>query len=493
MNNDQTKQVNQIDEYPDFSRILRNFWKELRRLWAVVLVLTVLYGGITLFRRMRSYVPMYRAEAIFSVSGNYAASIDILDYNYYYDNSAAEQQSTLFPYVLRTDAMTERIKAKLGKDTINGTISAKSMTDTNLFVLSVTSRNAQDAYDILCAVIEVYPQVSHLIAGNSQLSICREPFVPTEPYNSFTWKTPLAKGLLTGFVLGMAVVLLISVTKKTVRSSKEVKKFLNLECLGKIQYIPAKKRSSQSGINISLHKNSSMTESFRSLRTKLLKLPGPSDGGKVLVFTSTLAGEGKSTLAANTALSLASGGYKTLLIDGDLRKQGLKKLLGITEPSVSLLELNSKQMEAGAKKILTYRNTGLGIMAGDDGSSNPIPFLKSRTFRMFVEQCRKHYDYIIIDTPPAGLIVDTAIISRYADSVIYVIREDYASRSQIYNSLQLLHENGANLAGFILNCTSMAESGKYGYNGYGYRYGYGYGYRKYGKSKYTESGTPAEE
>lgn len=121
--------------------------------------------------QMWAYVPLYRAEAIFSVSGNYAASLDILDYNYYYDNSAEEQLSALFPYVLKTDPMTERIKAKLGTETINGTISAEAMPDTNLFTLSVTGRNGQDVYDILCAVIEVYPQVSHLMAGNSQLSI----------------------------------------------------------------------------------------------------------------------------------------------------------------------------------------------------------------------------------------------------------------------------------------------------------------------------------
>lgn len=109
---------------------------------------------------------------------------------------------------------------------------------------------------------------------------------------------------------------------------------------------------------------------------------------------------------------------------------------------------------------------------------------------MFVELCRKHYDYIIIDTPPVGLMADAAIISRCADSVIYVIREDYASRSQIYNSVQMLHENGANLAGFVLNCTNMAESSKYGYGGY--RYGYGYGYRKYSR-KYAEPEASAEE
>ena len=126
----------------------------LRRFWAVVLALTVLGGGLMYFRTVRSYRPMYQSEAMFSVSVHYSGTTDLSGYSYYYDKAAAKLVTETFPYLLQSESTQELIRQKLGVNYINGSISSSSVADTNLFALTVTSSNPQDAYDIVRAVME---------------------------------------------------------------------------------------------------------------------------------------------------------------------------------------------------------------------------------------------------------------------------------------------------------------------------------------------------
>ena len=215
----------------DLQGIFRRLLPCLRRYWALVLALMVLLGGLMALRSVRLYRPMYRSEAMFSVSVSTSGQTDLSSYSYYYDNSAAQQAVDSFPYLLNTQRMRELICQKLGTSYINGQIASRSMAGTNCLILSVTSTSAQDAYDILQAVMEVYPQISRQVIGETQLSVSREPAVPTAPYNSLSWKRPLAVGLAAGFVLGMAGLLVMALLRRTVVRPEDVQKIVNLPCL----------------------------------------------------------------------------------------------------------------------------------------------------------------------------------------------------------------------------------------------------------------------
>ena len=199
-------------------------------------------------------------------------------------------------------------------------------------------------------------------------------------------------------------------------------------------------------------------ESVRGLRVKLLRsLPG--EGCKTLLVTGTMPGEGKTTVACNLALSLSRNGDRVILADMDLRKPSVKRTLGITEPS------------RGGMELLELEGTSLKIFAGDDGGGD---VKQSDIVKLsgMLKRLRENTDYIILDTPPCGLVADSFSAAGSADYAIYVVGCGMANAAHILDSMQSLAESGAPIVGCVINGVS-GGSRKYGY-------GYGYGYGKYG-------------
>ncbi len=470
----------------DLWAIARRVLPALQRLWPVILALMVAFGGIMYLRAARAYTPMYQSEAMFSVSLNNTGETDISSYTYYYDNAAAKQLVATFPYILNTRLTREMICQELGMSYINGSITSRSMADTNCFVLTVTSSNAQDAYDILQAVIDVYPQVSRRIIGETQLLVSREPALATAPYNSFSWKTPVLRGMIVGAMLGLAMVVVLAAMRHTVLQPEDVRKLVNLPCLARIPAVQRKQRKSGNEAPLlitQLASDSAFCESHRLLRLKLLRQLKEED--KVLMVTSSIPSEGKSTLSANLALLLSRDGKKVLLIDADLRGPSIKELLQITKTSLGLdAHLANPELPV---KFLRYEQSKLYLLAGDEAISSPTSLLQHDVLRGFLQPLRDMFDYIIIDTPPCTMMADASALCVHADKVIYAVREDYATVGQISDGVQSLSDNGADICGFVFTRSSGSTSSGYGYGyGYGYsHYGKRYGYGHYGKSKET--------
>lgn len=474
-----------MEELIDLQALLYKIMACLRRFWLLVLVLTVAGGGLMFWKSFRSYRPTYRSEAVFSVSVSYSGDTDIMNYNYYYDNSAAELVAETFPYILRTDAMTELIRQKLGTSYINGSISASSVAKTNFFVLTVTSSSADDAYRIIQAVIDSYPQVSRKVIGETQLTINREPTLASAPYNTFSWKRSTVMGAAGGFALGMLILAALAMLRRTALTPDDLKKTLNLSCLARVPNIKLKQRKSNPNASLLLthqEPDSAFCESFRLLRLKLLRQL--KEGDQVIMFTSSLPSEGKSSLAVNTALSLAKDGKKVLLVDADLRGPSVKSIMNITKPSTGLGECLIDGFDT--VRFHRYENTRLFVFAGDEPIHNPTPLLQYDKLQQVIQSMRPMFDYVILDTPPCAMMADASALCSHADKVVYVVREDYASCAQIYDGVQSLSGIGADICGFVFNRSTSIHSSHYGYGygygygryGYGKKYGYGYGYSK---------------
>ena len=468
----------------DLVGLLRKMVPLAGKFWAVILALIILGGALAGFRAVRTYRPMYRSEAVFSVSVGSTDSHGVLGYSYYYDNAAAQQAAETFPYLLSSDLMRELICQELGSSFINGSISASSVAETNFFVLTVTSPSADDAYQITRAVMNVYPQVSRPVIGETQLVVAREPVRPGAPYNTLSWKHSALKGAACGLLIAMVMLCIMAAMRRTVTNSDDVKKMLNLSCLARIPFVKNKQRSNgkNSGTLVTHQPSeSAFCESFRLLRLKLLRQMKDKEEN-VILFTSSVPSEGKTSLAVNTALTLAKDGKTVLLIDADLRSPSVKPFLGMDKPSVGLGECLAKGLEEVL--FLRYQDTSLYVFAGDDAIDNPTPLFRKENLQKMIRSVRSKFDYIVIDTPPCVTTADAAALCVYADKVVYVIREDYAMRSQIFDGVQSLSDNGAHIGGFVLNCCTGSVQGSrygYGYGKYGYGYGkYGYGYGKYG-------------
>ena len=429
--------------------------KTLRGIWPAALAIVLVSAAAVSLRAWRAFTPQYESEAVFTVNSGYSRD-DILSYSYYYDNEAANQLAAAFPSMLKTDVMRELVKQELGTDTINGTVTAESVAGTNLFVLRVRSRDAKTAHDILCAVIDSYPQVASYMVEYSQVVIRSSPTLPESPCNGFSWARQLAKGALLGLGAVLVLTVLIAASRKTFCTTDDVKACLSVPVLAGIPETRVKRRRSRDARPDirAVGVDRGFAEAVKKLRLRVCA----DENARVVMVTSTVPGEGKTTVAANLALSIAQTGKRTLLVNGDLRKTGEEPRDGESENGVA-----------------TWPGSSLTVLRGEEYSAKGGGAGIQRLGRA-IRQLREEYDYIIVDTPPSGIISDAKFLCRYTDGVLYVIRRDLAPRRQVIDALDSLHAQSARIIGCVLNGTVSAAHGYGRYGKYG-RYGYGkYGY-----------------
>jgi capsular exopolysaccharide synthesis family protein len=232
---------------------------------------------------------------------------------------------------------------------------------------------------------------------------------------------------------------------------------------------------------IANHPKSQVSEAFRNLRSNISYLRA--DGNqKVIMVTSTVSGEGKTFISMNISSVLAIGGYKTLLIGVDLRKPKifqdfkLDNSVGLTNYLIGKAEKNTIIQPTGI--------ANLDIITAGPTPPNPSELIMSQRFYNLIEELKETYDYIILDTPPIGLVADGLDIMKHSDLVLYVVRQKVTKKTYL-NLINEIYaaENTKNI-GLVFNDVNFAAVYGYGAYGYGYGYGtgysYGYGYSGYG-------------
>ncbi len=467
--------------------VLHNFFTACKRLIWIVIAIAIAVGYLSYRRADRNYSPYYASEAVFSVTASYYATTDILSYSTFINTTAAQTLSATFPYVIRSENTQRLLKQELNMDYIPGTINATATADSALFTLTVTGSNAQHAYELLKATIKVYPQAASTILGDTRIDVINMPLGPSfTPMNANTAVQTGIRATFPVILLGLLLIFVLALSRKTVHSADDLRKLINLKCLAYVPGIKLKKRSQSNNMSVTITNNrvgSIFSESIRNLRVKVQKTMVHRHA-HILMISSTIPDEGKTTVATNLALSFAAEGSRVVLIDGDLRKQSLKGALGIDQPSEGLVEFLSDN--AKSVSLLSVPRSSLYLLSGDKTTDRPQPLLDTPRLKKLFDSLREHVDYIIIDTPPAGILSDAATIAKYADCALYVVRQDMASTTQIFNALQSLNSVEIPILGCVLNHT-QAGTTRYGYGSkysgsYGYSYGYKYSdsYRRYG-------------
>ena len=452
--------------------LAERFLRQLRRLWALVLALTVLCSGVLAVRARGQFVPRYEAKARFSVSSSYDGD-DIFSASYY-DNAAAQQLAAAFPHMLSMDLMKDLMLEHLGKPYINGTITPYSVVDTNMFVLTVSSSDPQDAYDILVAVIECFPQVAVYLVDNPRVDVLEQIRVPTQPVNSFSWRDAILEGAGTGLALGLGLVALAAALTRNITSIRQLKAAANVPVAATFPRLTAKKRRTRKETLITAESDEGFAEALRGLCLKLGKERG-SDRSRVIVVTSTLSGEGKTTTAVNLAKMLSEDGSSVVLVDADLRNQSIGRLPGVQSGRGLLECLHSDKLDV-MSCLSVMEDSQVSCLTGSSAPDWKYA-VDQKKLGKILDRLKSQFDYVVLDTSPCAMVADTALLCRQGDSVLYVVRRDWARESQVLDNVSALHERDVTLTGFIFNGVSRRGSG-YGYGyGYGYgKYGYGYGY-----------------
>ena len=224
-------------------------------------------------------------------------------------------------------------------------------------------------------------------------------------------------------------------------------------------------------------------ESYKTLRTNVTFALTDESSCKVLIVTSAMQSEGKSITAINLAISYAEMNQRVLLVDCDLRRPKLARLLSM-KGKVGLSNLLI-QPELLGKAVRDSGVQNLDVILAGDVPPNPSELLGSSRMKKLIESLRENYDYITLDTPPVNMVTDACVLVPQSSGVLFVVRAGLSERGAVVHAVEQLEYSKAKILGFVLN-EVQRESGYYGYRKYGYkqyrRYGYGRGYG-YGYSR----------
>ena len=202
-------------------------------------------------------------------------------------------------------------------------------------------------------------------------------------------------------------------------------------------------------------------ESYRTLRTNI-QYSSFDKKYKVIVVTSSEAGEGKSTTSGNLALCLAQDDKKVILIDCDLRKPSIHKkfkvsnLVGLSDVIIG---------KADFKTAISKYNDNLTLLTSGKIPPNPSEMLSSKAMKNLLEVLKEKFDYVIIDTPPVQAVTDSQILSTKADGTILVVRSENTKRDAVHNAINLLKKVNANIIGTVLNGVDASRNKYYYYYG----------------------------
>lgn len=300
-------------------------------------------------------------------------------------------------------------------------------------------------------------------------------------------KTLYFLALILGIGIPVAVISLRNLLRFKIESRADIEKITDVPVVGDVPMVDTK------GNPIVVHENRNelMEEVFRSVRTNIQYML--QEGQKVILFTSTSSGEGKSFTAGNLACSFAFMGKKVVIVGLDIRKPGLNKVFQISHKEKGITQYLADPEHTDLLSLCqpSTISSNLYILPGGTVPPNPTELVARKTLDKAIEILKANFDYVILDTAPIGMVTDTQLIARIADLSVYICRAGYTHKShyELINELKKDHKL-PNLC-TLINCIDMDQRkngyyygygkyGKYGKYGYGKKYGYGYGYG-YGK------------
>ena len=436
----------------DLTILIKDYLKVFSKMLIPIIILIVIITGVCVTYSYVRYKPKYKAYLTYAININDGSSSK----KRFYNNSTAEQMAKTFPHIITSELLQRKVAADMGRNEIPGAVTATVEPNTNFLTIEVTSNSPENAYDILNSVVRNYPSVSEVIVGKIDMELLDESGIPKEPYNKRNIKIIAGRGVLIGIGLGLIWVLFITLTRHTIRQEDQCLKYLNMRCIGNIPLYKTKLRSKKEKTKINISDESisdEFSEAFRILRNKV-EYSAKKNNIKVLIVTSSLAGEGKSTISTNLAIALAMEHKKVTLIDCDLRHPSIGEILECNHEFGLIDYLKGKVpiQKCIVKKFDKFKHKlPFVFIPGGKAVSDGSRYLANEKMRYLIECVKRQSDYVILDTAPAGLMTDAGILSQLSDGLVYVVKNDYACVDQIIDGLESMTKSDIHVIGCVLN------------------------------------------
>ncbi|BDX34241.1 chromosome partitioning protein [Mycobacterium antarcticum] len=408
--------------------------------------------------------PLYQASTRLFVSTTSGASVNEL----YQGNLFSQQRVLSYTELLRGETLAQRTIDKLGLNTtaesLSANVEATAKPDTVLIEVKVHDESPVRARDIANTLSDEFVGMSRELETpgdgsipDARVIVEQRATVPAEPVVPNTKRNLLA-GLGIGLLLGVGLAVIRDRLDNTVKDQETLEEITKTGLVGTIPL--DKERREHPSISFE-NDNSAIAESFRKLRTNLqfLAVDNPP---RLIVVTSSLPGEGKSTTAINIALALAEGEHNVVLVDGDMRRPMLAKYLDVVG-TVGLSTVLSGA--ATLSEVLQKTSTpGLTVLASGPTPPNPSELLGSLAAQKILSELRSQFDYVIVDSSPLLAVTDAAILATSADGVLMMARYGQTKREQLAHAVRNLEGVGVSPLGTVFTMTPHRGNDYYSYS-----------------------------
>ena len=465
----------------DLGRVLRAV---MSRAWLVVVV-AVLCAVLTFAGTFFFITPQYESAAMFYVNNSNLSLGDTSLSISSGDLSTSRNLVDSYIVILNTrETLVDVIDyagASRNYKELREMITAEAVNETELFRVTVTSPDPQEAERIANAIAYILPKRIGTIIDGTSARVADAAIVPSSP-SSPSYPKNTVIGFLLGFVLSVGVIALREIFDTTIRAEEDITQSCKHPILAAVpdmtvsgkggsyygssrnkkgKYAAATQQAKRGlmGPNISF----AASEAYKLLRTKLQFSFADENDCHIIGISSALSGEGKSLTAVNLAYALSQLDKKVLLVDCDMRRPTLAEKIGILKyPGLSnyltrQCHLNELIQQCELKK---GENVFHVISAGQN-PPNPVELLSSERMKKALGAMRGAYDYVILDLPPVGEVSDAMAIAKETDGILLVVRQNYCDRSVLADAVHQFDFINAKTLGIVFNATQ--ENGGKGY------------------------------
>ena len=430
-------------DYTEIFRVLKTHWKML----VVIGLLGSLAGSVISLTAQRDYVSSAQVFVVTSVGTN---AMDLAQGGNY-----SQQQAKNYSNIVKSELVLQPVITALSLDLTTNALARKISTSvplsTSIISVAVTDTSSERAAQIANSVISsLASRVSSLspTTGDGLNSIRMEviqtavpPSIPASP----NVKVNIAAGIALGILLGGAFVVIRNSLNSTIQTNEQVREITQATMLG---WIGREDIAEGSTMLNSGNAYSAGQEQIRQIRTNVTFLQ-PEQEHKLLVITSSVPDEGKSSVSTNLAISLASLGKRVCLVDADLRKGTLARILDL-EGSIGLTTVLSGQMEL-SEALQSWGSDNLTVLLSGAVPPNASELLSSTKMKETIDALHQEFEVVIIDTPPVLPVTDGVILGQLCEGVVLVVGAGRVNLSELKASVEILQVAQTPILGTIFN------------------------------------------
>lgn len=465
------RKSNQVD-------LVKMLFYILAHLWLVVLFAEL--GFASRYLHVTRRLPeTYTSSGTMYVNNKNPNSNDY-QYTSAYDLNAAVQLIKTYLVVVRSDKVMSAVTEKLAEDhpgitpgAVSASVTMESVSETGVVAVKSTTTDPKLSTDIVNVVMEIAPEEIIRVVGAGNVEILDYATVPILPNPRNAVYIGLRNGATIGAAIAVVILAVLYLLNQKITSAQDLKENYDLPILASIKRIDVSNAQADSFM---LNNQSPMeiVENYAKLRMNLFyTLVGK--GKTAVVITSSISGEGKSTIASNLAISCAMSGKKVLLVDGDMRRASQMDIFKSVQQSRGLSDALVGQCH-WQEAIIPGVRDNVDLLPAGQIPPNPSELLDSIEMERLIQELEQAYDLVLLDMPPINIVSDPLVISSSVAGCLFVTRQNFTDRRDVRKALSAAEMTGMNILGFVFYGEHLHEGSYYSrryyksyYNKYDYR------------------------